>query len=384
MITLSQCPGIDPSGVNDSLAGLKVALNTGLPITWDCPVLCSMGVDYTKSLFLPSGSDVTFVPRGQMIVDNVGFPALCFYNASAIWRGTNISYVGSFGTSCIAMPTTPNRWNDMVAKTYLTSAVNPLWTGPTNTSAVISVRGSSGVQFLGGQMTVPPGTSAANFMPVAMAFDGAYGAGGATITPTAMVQDFFVDGVLMGFVGSGALTFARVTRGRYSDLQDAAGNNVGGINTWFAPPHFFYLDSALTSPPLTGSMRDIVDLGQYVGNPLRRSSQSGMMHSLKLELANGFLVDGYYSRCLDGGFDCLSMGRSIGGTLRNAHFEIDSSIKTIDGAQVISPLRFPSPHAMPPGTDIDLSWRDRGAVRWANYVPPPSSGVRLKVAGECG
>lgn len=391
MIALSQCPGIDPPA-KDSSAALQAALNLKQPIMFDCPVACAMGSDPAKGIFVPDGSDVTFTPQGRLTVDNVGFPALTFMHASGVWRGTKLRYNGAFGTTATRNSAL---WNDGPARAYLAArAINTFavsyggtfFTGNTNTAALISVRGASTVSFQGGKIYVDDDVPASSFAPVAMAIDPCYAPGlanaaAALVVPNVSVKDFLLDGALMGFVGGGnQVSFENVTRRRYSDLQDAAGGNLGGVGTWFAPPHFFYLQGNPTNP-MTATLKNIVDDGQYVGNPIRRLATSGCIPSIKIEIANGTLIDGYYSRCLDGGLWVMSNGSPTGGKVRNAYFLIDTAIKSIDGVAVSQGLCFPSAHPYP-ASDIEVTVRNLSANKWPFAAPPPVAGMRVRVTVE--
>jgi hypothetical protein len=354
-VALSQCPGIEP--IKDSSQALQAALNLKQPIMWDCPVNCVMGSDQAKSIFVPD-SDVTFVKSGRLDVDNIGFPALCFCYAAGTWRDAKIRYKGNFGVDGIhTTQAIGGGWNTVQYRNYLqTHGVNDFsaspgyvgayWTGPTNVAAIVSIKGGSNINFLGLTVDVAADALASQFAPVAVSLDSAFGPGVAPNTnfvfPTAHFKDVLLDGVCMGFVGAGNATFENVTRRRYSDLQDPFGNNVGGIGAWFAPPHFMYLMQF-------NKIINAVDEGVYIGTPTRRPTTGGNMVSLKVCLKNGALIDGYYSRCLDGAMDILSDGSPTGGTIRNAFFMIDTSILTPDGLPTAWGIRFPSwsSHAYP-------------------------------------
>src|SRR6266700_8029279 len=64
-------------------------------------------------------------------------------------------------------------------------------------------------------------------------------------------------------------TFEKIRGHRNADLQDANGENVGGVGKWFAPPHLFYLNYLLTGDPglFNRNIRihDVVDAGPRVG-----------------------------------------------------------------------------------------------------------------------
>lgn len=377
MLALSQCPGIDP--VKDSSAAIQAALNLKQPITWDCPVNHVTGNDPSKGMFLPPGFDITFTPQGSLTTDAFGFPALCAINANGTLRGAKINYTG---TSTMASPSQASRWNDICARNWLVSnGMNPytgsgggtLWQGPTNTSALIAIAGASDVDIEGLTVAVPAGVAVQNLVVTAVAMNSAYALGeamgtgsvhGAKVLPVLRISDFDFDGVMMGIVGGGDLTVERGVCRRYGDLVDA----TWPVNPWFAPPHLIYMGAGGKSV-----IRDVQDLGQYVGNPIARPAASGNCLSLKLALGNGTLVDGYYSRRLHGGMDILSLGAPGGGIVKNAFFLIDTSIMTCDGKSAAWGVRFPGPTLPYSFGAIQATIANKAAaavpVLGANYAP---------------
>jgi hypothetical protein len=187
----------------------------------------------------------------------------------------------------------------------------------------------------------------------------------ALVAPKVTVSDFLLDGVCMGFVGGGSnVIFTRITRRRYADLQDANGQNVGGVGTWSSPPHLFYLQGSPINP-MVATLRNVVDEAIFSGNRL----SPRYLHSLKLDISNGSLVDGYYSRCVDGGLGVLSNGCMTGGMVRNAFFLVDTSIKDPGGHQSGAPgLFFPSSHPYP-ASDITVSIANRATDNPIQGVP---------------
>jgi hypothetical protein len=390
-VALSQCPGITPTG--DSSAALQAAFNLKQPLVVDCLANCVMGTDYTKSIFVPDGSDVTFAPGGQINVDNAGFPAINFLHVAGTWRGTRVKYTGSLG---IAPATAGSAWTQGPAKNYLiqngfntvfNGVGGTLWEGPTNPCALISVRGASNMVFPGGKIFVDDGVTADRFAPVGFGFDAAYtpgevcAPGAPLVVPNVNLSGWEFDGVLMGIVGGGSnVQLTNMTRKRYADLQDAAGGNVGGIGCWFAPPHWFYLQGSPANPmKVTGE--DWVDLAVFCGNPVRRDHTSGYMHSVKIELVNGSSINRYYSRCLDGALGILANGSLVGGTVKNAVAICDTSIVDLNGKQASTGgLFFPSSHLYPP-SDIQMKVRNLAPV-WPNGAVP--AGVNVDMTVECG
>jgi hypothetical protein len=364
MLALSQCPGISP--IADSSAALQAALNRNEPLTWDCQVLCVMGTDASKAIFVPDKSDVTFTANGSLVVDNQGFPALTFYAVNGTWRDLYIRYRG---TAPISAPQSAHVWNDEVLRNYLIArkyhtfapGTNPYWGGTTNVSAVVAILAAADVTVDGGAITVDDGVPACEFAPTGVWFGQGFKEGAVTPSETlvgsvATINNFLLDGVIMGFVGQAdKVTLTGITRKRYADLQDAKGQNVGGVNDWFAPPHMFYLYGNPGYPMIT-TLKDIVDLGEFTGNPIRRSTGSGFMHSCKISLDSGSSVDGYYSRCPDGLFGILTHGATTGGSIKNATAIIDETIKSVDGKNACTGgIFFPNAAADYPPSIIDLT-----------------------------
>lgn len=378
MIALSQCPGITAT---DATAALQAALNLGQPITADCPVTCVMGSDPTKSVFVPNGSDVTFTPRGRFDVDNAGFPAFAFMNSAATWRGTQIRYVG---TPSLIAPHAANAWNDGPAKAYLAKqgAGAIYWTGPSNTCAVISIRGNSNVNLQGGRIYVDDDVTADRFPTTAVDLGPGYAPGSATLAlPWFTSSDFELDGSVMGYVGSAAaVNLTRIRRGRYADLQDAAGGTVGGVGCWLSPPHWIYFNDSAAAPMGVIKIKDAYDRADYRGAQLRRPTSSGYINVMKMPLVNGSSVDGFVSLCVDGGIGLLSNGLSnVGGTVRNCYVRTDSSLLSVDGKySSTGGLFFPS-SAKYPASDIEISVDDVSARLYPIANVPPGVSLRSVV-----
>jgi len=135
-----------------------------------------------------------------------------------------------------------------------------------------------------------------------------------------------LDGTLMGWQGNARhSSFTGITSNRYADLQDATGNNVGGIGKWFPPPHLFYLTNAdSTDQNLWNAdilITDVIDNGIRVGVARDRGgsdSISGYAASLKLACI-GCSVETYTSNRPDGFMDVLP-STSIGISKVNAKF----------------------------------------------------------------
>lgn len=377
-IALSQCPGI--TGADP--AALQAALNLKQPIMADCPVTLTMGTDPNKCIFIPDGTNVTFTPQGRFDVDAVGFPAFAAMNTASTWAGLKVRYTG---TPSVISPAASAKWNDGTAKAYLTKSgvTQTYWTGPTNTSALFAIRGLSAFTATNTKIYVDDGVTADRFPPVMFCFDTGYSPGGVLSIPSSvLINGIEMDGSIMGFTGSATnLVINKAVRRRYADLQDAAGGTVGGVNCWLAPPHWMYLQGT-TNNPMKATITDAIDEAVYCGAALRRPTSSGFMNSIKLELVNGSSINGYYSRCLDGGLGVLSNIALTGGQVRNAHFIIDTSIMSVDGkCAATAGLFFPSSHVYP-ASDIEVSIRNLATNAPAYSQPSPTAGMRVRVTVE--
>lgn len=382
MLALSQCPGILSSG--DASAALQAALNLKQPLAFDCDVTCVQGSDPTKSVFVPDGSDVTFMPGGRLNVDASGFPALAFLNANAIWRGLQMRYTGAPN---VAMPHTPNVWTDGVAKKYLAAqgALPLLWSGPTNMSGLIAVAGASNVTLEGGRQYVDDGVTADRFASVGVNLNTGYAPNSsAAVLPTFNSSDFEMDGIVMGYVGGGAaINLTNVTRRRYADLQDAAGGTVGGVGTWMSPPHWMYFSDTVAVPMGVITIKDAIDLAVFQGAALRRPTGSGYINVIKMPLCNGSSIDGLYSRCPDGGIGILSgaggNGLKTGGKIRNFTSVYDSSIKSSDGKGASTTgIFWPNAAASYPASDIEMIVHDRAGSP-SVFATPNVPGMTVNV-----
>ena len=130
-------------------------------------------------------------------------------------------------------------------------AITSPWVGPTGTSAMFYILGSSAsIKIQRMRMFVPPESDGSRFIPVcfltaagfksdqlitaAVQVDG----GSASIPSEIEVSDLELDGTYMGWLGVVKDSrFQNVRSLRYGDLQGKDGNDVGGVGKWFAPPH---------------------------------------------------------------------------------------------------------------------------------------------------
>ena len=118
----------------------------------------------------------------------------------------------------------------------------------------------------------------------------------------------------MGFQGNTHdAVFEHIRSNRYGDLQDAEGNNVGGVGKYFPPPHLFYLNYNYDADAASLANRnieisDVVDSGVRLGTARDKGgsdSISGYALSLKLGCID-CSVDGYTTYRPDGFMDVLT------------------------------------------------------------------------------
>ncbi len=370
---LSLYSGIDSTGTTDSRAAVQAALNavagTSKTLVWDCPVYINIGENASAPIFVASNTNVEFSPTGLCLSDGLGLPTFCFVNAhDCTWKDVRFQYcagtapsangIGSaYSYGALAAPTgassgptitAASNFNGAALTTYLStnfgntfsSGGTALWSGPSNASAAFLIRGNSYRLFFTGSRSrafVADGLAACYFIPTVVTMDAQWNAGLTGITSSTVstsanstcpseiyFDNWTLDGVSMGFVGNPVSWQARnLVSLRYSDIQDAAGGNVGGTGTPFSPPHLIYTSSHLVG--CQTKLYDVYDAGVYVGTATRRSTSSGYINSLKCSPGNNSFVDGYKSLRPDGGFDVVTDSFTAGGTFKNMYVQHDTS-----------------------------------------------------------
>jgi hypothetical protein len=197
--------------------------------------------------------------------------------------------------------------------------------GPTYTCAVFYITGdSSNLNVTGMRLTVPAAAGGDRFIPVAFSL-GINLKGNQTVTAKmpVTVQSFAIphdltfsnitlDGTYMGWVGAlQNAVFENVHSERYGDLQDAAGQNVGGVGKWFAPPHLFYFGSSPTGDTAFFNrnirISNVRDDGIRIGRA-RDAGGTDTISGYALSLKLGCIdcsVDNYLSARPDGFMDVL-------------------------------------------------------------------------------
>lgn len=383
-LLLSQQPGIFKDGITDSWQGLVNALATagamGVTLVIDCFPYIQMGLDYTRTLFPVSNTNVLCLPGCGLSLDNVGVNAFAFVHAhDCEWRNLTISYIagtapstcGSFGQNAVSFPSGgafSNALNNCVTVTLTNYLINNFgnsftnggrWneTAPTDICAIFNISGDcQRVRFPGLRVSVPDGVTASRFIPAVFALSPQWLpntvvditsviSGATAIAPAEIeVTQARFDGTLFGFIGGAVngLYIKDLESVRYADLQNDSGGQVGGDSDWFPPPHLMYLDPwSSTFAPISGEVQDVFDKGIYVGNPVRRAVSSGTLCCIKTDATSGMKYTNITSLRLDGGLDAQNFGYTNGGEFNNLSITCDSSIATADSGQIFG-IRHPS------------------------------------------
>lgn len=359
------------TGTTDDTAGLRTALaaarHAAFTLVVDCPVTLKIGMDIARPIFIDDGTTVEFGAAGRLTIDNVFIPAFVIANSTdVILSGWNIEYdaslpvnpkvngyeeSGKFVSNAATQP--GNAFNDMSLTSWLTAnrglvfdashgLVRSSWSGGTNMCAVFLISGdSSNVRVTDMHISVPAGAGGDRFVPVVFALDANYKSRQSVTTQTPLTGQYFaiphdltfsnvvLDGTYMGWVGNARnAAFSNIQSHRYGDLQDAKGDQVGGVEKWFSPPHLFYLgSSATTDAALMNSniqITNVVDDGPRIGVARDKGggdSISGYALSLKISCVT-CTVDSYRSSRPDGFLDVLA---SNGLTISNVTATYDSS-----------------------------------------------------------
>ena len=353
------------SGSSDDTAGLAkafaAAAHGAFTLVIDCPVNVKIGSDIARPIFVDDDTSVEFTGNGKFTVDNQFIPAFVLANSNNITlTNWNVEYVGGIsviqaatfennGQTSVGKP--GNMFNDVRLTDWLAAnraivfdavnGVNSQWAGTTNACAVFLLTGdTSNVSVTGMQLYVPTAATGSQFIPVAFTLSMNYKSSQTLKAGLPATSKYFalphnltfsnlrLDGTYMGFVGGVQNTlFENITSQRYGDLQDAQGNNVGGVLKWFAPPHLFYFNNPSTDSSLfTQSLAftNVVDSGIRIGRARDAGGSdtvSGYALSLKLACVN-CSVDTYASARPDGFMDVLG---SNGVTVSNVTASYDSA-----------------------------------------------------------
>jgi hypothetical protein len=164
-----------------------------------------------------------------------------------------------------------------------------------------------------------------------------------------LIEDLLIDGALMGLTGTIKNVQINNFRSiRYSDLQTSAGANVGGVGTWFAPPHASYCVSDNAHGFRYGpfNILNMIDEGVYVGAATRRGVGSGYINSIKFEPSGNSTLNTTLCQRPDGWVQVVSAGYSTG-SIRGELITLDTSTLQTGGQTGASfAMVFPSANAI--------------------------------------
>ncbi len=348
------CDGVsdDTQGVTQAFAA---ASHGAFTLLVDCPVRIHSGTDTTHVIYIDDNTSVQFTAAGKFIVDNILHPAFVIASSQSVTlTDWNVEYDASLpvvGDTHIA-----SLWNDGGMTAWLTAhrgivfdksqgAVSSRWVGPTNDCAIFYISGDTfSLTVTGMNVSVPPTAGGDHFVPVVFSVAPNWKSNqtvSAKTPQTTITAQYFAvphdltftnitfDGTYMGWVGGGQnIVFDHIRSHRYGDLQDANGQNVGGVGKWFAPPHLFYLSYGVTGDPALFNrnitIHDVVDDGPRIGTARDKGGTdtiSGYALSLKIGCVT-CSVDTYTSTRPDGFMDVLP---SDGLTVSNVTATYDSA-----------------------------------------------------------
>lgn len=351
------------------------AKNGAFTLVVDCPVFIHIGTDVRHPIFIDNGTKVQFTKAGQFTIDNVFVPAFVIANSSSIQLlGWHILYKGGLPADpnvggyydngvFIQRPTGYAQpafiFNDAVLSPWLTvhkgihfTATSSPWLGPTNTSSVFFIIGSThDVVIQDFSISVPPNAKDSQFIPMVFSSAVGFNSNQTVTRQTPLTSQYCsapgnftfsnvtLDGYYMGWQGRfHDTTIQHVRAYRYGDLEDANGGTVGGVNKWFAPPHLFYLNYDPKSGIINKNIqiRDVIDYGQRIGVARDIGTPaSGYANSLKIGVVGG-VVDGYKSYRPDGFLDLLTSSNL---RISNVDVTYDSSFLN----DLYPGIRFPQP-----------------------------------------
>jgi hypothetical protein len=361
------CNGVsdDSLGVASAFAAAK---GNAFTLIVDCPVYIHSGLDIARVIYIDDGTTVEFTGAGKFTIDNVMHPAFVIANSSNInLTNWDVEYdaslpanpdVGGFADNgqfvAVAGRMQPTgAWNDRGITPWLTAhraiifdksqgGINSEWASPTNTCAAFFITGdTSNVTVTGMNVHVPTAAGGDRFVPVVFSISMNFKSKQTVTAKTPRTAQFFAvphdltfsnitfDGTYMGWVGGVQnVVFENIRSHRYGDLQDAKGENVGGVGKWFAPPHLFYLNYAPAGDPALFNrniqIKNVVDDGPRIGTARDKPGTtifSGNALSLKIGCLD-CSVDTYKTTRPDGFLDVLP---SDGLTISNVDATFDST-----------------------------------------------------------
>lgn len=361
------------SGTSDDTAGVArafaAARHGAFTLVVDCPVNVHSGLDIARVIYIDDGTTVEFSGAGKFTVDNVMHPAFVIANSSAInLTDWNVEYdaslpanpdVGGYANNGQFVPVAGRSqpsgpWSDVIMTAWLAANRGIVfdqseghaasrWIGTTNPCAIFFLTGDAfNISVTGMNVHVPAAAGADRFVPVVFQLSPNYKSNQTVTRKTPLTAQYYAvphdlefsnitfDGTYMGWVGNEQnVVFEHIRSHRYADLQDAKGENVGGVGKWFAPPHLFYLayDRNKEDPSLYNRnirIHDVVDDGPRVGTARDKGGAdtiSGYALSIKIG-CNDCSVDTYTSTRPDGFMDVLYSDHL---TVSNVEATYDSS-----------------------------------------------------------
>jgi hypothetical protein len=376
--TWTTCDGQsdDSAGVAKALAA---AAHAAFTLVVDCPLRLQIGTDISRPLFIDDDTTIEFSGAGNLIVDNVLIPAFVIANSKNItlknWR---VQYDASLPVNPVVgghkkngefqpgKEPSPAFSEDRITPWLAAhrgikfdgrqGRVTSLWTGSTKFCALLFIAGdSSRLSVTGMQVGAPKSAGAERFVPVVFSLNPNFKSNQTITAKTPITAQFVavphdvsftdisLDGTYMGWVGNvqnGVIE--NIKSLRYADLQDAAGDNVGGMRKWFAPPHLIYFSryAATQDPELANRdvrIRDVVDEGERIGRARDAAADAPSGNALSLKIGcTHCSVDHYRSNRPDGFVDVLS---SDGLTISN----VEATYNSIFLNNVYPGWRFPEP-----------------------------------------
>jgi len=381
------------TGTKDDTAGateaFAAAANGAFTLVVDCPVLLHSGLAIDRAIFLDNQTTVTFTGAGKFLVDNLFHPAFVIANSTHVTlTGWNVVWQGSVPVNpdvggyvldgkfvkAVGSLQPAGAFNDITLTGWLQAHrnivfneqhgfVKAVWVGGVNLSAVFYITGNSNnVVVSGMNLSVPASAGGSEFMPMAFSLSENWISDQTVTGQTPLTAKYaavphaltfsgiVLDGTLMGWQGSVQDSmFENITSKRYGDLQDVHGDNVGGIDLWFPPPHLFYFDHTLSGDPALYNANVHFDTVNDVGPRLgvardtnSSSGGSGYAASLKLECSS-CSVDNYTSKRPDGFLDLLP----------SDNLTVSNVVASVDSAFIHdlfpSGVRFPAVAGYPPG-----------------------------------
>jgi hypothetical protein len=376
----SGCNGA-PDDTDAVTRAFAAARNGAFTLVIDCPVRLRIGFDIARAIFIDNGTSVEFSGDGKLTLDNTLTPAFVVANSSNI---TLTDWVIEYDAS---LPVDPNsstggghedngrfvaghlpggafnsfrltKWLNVNRGIVFDSSdgySTARWAGPTNICAIFYFTGdTSNVTVTGMRVSIPATAGADRFVPVVFSFSPNFKSNQTVSTKTPYTSQYYaiphdltfstiaLDGTYMGWVGGVQnAVFDTIQSLRYGDLQDARGENVGGVGTWFAPPHLIYLSYLPVGDPALFNrniqISNVTDHGVRLGRArdLGKSPLLGNALSLKIGCVD-CSVNNYKSSRPDGFLDVLS---SNGLVISNVTASYDSAFLN----NLYPGWRFPKP-----------------------------------------